>query len=239
MLLQVDGVTKKFGGLVALKNVSLRLGTGEVWGLIGPNGAGKTTLLNVIAGAYRPDGGSIRLGGENITGQSPHRVCRRGISRTFQICRPFAKMTVLENVMVAARFGRTDRSQPSAERAAEVLDFVGFNLPFETLAGSLNAGQLRRLDMARALASQPRLLLLDEVAAGLTPTELLELQALIRRIRNGGVTVLIVEHLMPLIMGSCERIVVLQHGEWLAEGTPAEIAANAQVTAAYLGDGAC
>lgn len=235
MLLQVDGVTKKFGGLVAVKNVSLQLGAGEVWGLIGPNGAGKTTLLNVIAGSYKPNAGTIRFDGENITGLSPEKICRKGIARTFQICRPFGKMTVLENVLVAAKFGEPKAVTSPPERAVAALDFVEFPLPADTPAGSLNAGQLRRLDMARALASNPRLLLLDEVAAGLTPTELLDLQDLIQRIRNSGVTVLIVEHLMRLIMTCCEQIVVLQQGEWLAQGTPGEISHDERVASAYLG----
>ncbi|MBN1658463.1 MAG: ABC transporter ATP-binding protein [Anaerolineae bacterium] len=235
MLLHVDGITKRFGGLVALKNVSLSLGGGEVWGLIGPNGAGKTTLLNVIAGTYKPNAGTIRLNGESITGLSPEKICRKGISRTFQICRPFGKMTVLENVLVAARFGDPGSDTPPPERALAALDFVEFPVPTDTAAGALNASQLRRLDMARALASNPRLLLLDEVAAGLNSTELIELERLIGRIRDRGVTILIVEHLMRLIMSCCERIVVLQHGEWIAEGTPAEILADERVTTAYLG----
>jgi branched-chain amino acid transport system ATP-binding protein len=239
MFLQVEGVTKRFGGLVALNQVSLHVEQGEVLGLIGPNGAGKTTLLNVIAGVYRPDEGTVRLEGETMRRLTPERACRRGIGRTFQICHPFPKMTVLENVLVAATFGDPTAERPPRERASEMLEFVEFALPTDTLCGSLNAGQLRRLDMARALASRPKLLLLDEAAAGLTPNELDDLQRLIRRIRDSGVTILLVEHLMRLIMASSDRIVVLHHGEKLAEGTPEDIAGDEQVTRAYLGDSAC
>jgi branched-chain amino acid transport system ATP-binding protein len=236
MVLSVEGVTKKFGGLVALKDVHLQLSEGEVWGLIGPNGAGKTTLLNVIAGTYKPDTGKVRLKGEDITGLAPERICRKGISRTFQICRPFAKMTVLENVEVAARFGQSHSLKTPVKHAADMLEFVDFPVAFDTMAGTLNAGQMRRLDMARALASNPTILLLDEVAAGLNTTELVDLQALIRRITDRGITVLMVEHLMRLIMACCDRIVVLQHGEWIAEGTAKEIADNELVMTAYLGE---
>jgi branched-chain amino acid transport system ATP-binding protein len=236
MLLSIEGVTKRFGGLVALNKVSFGIESCQVVGLIGPNGAGKTTLLNVIAGAYRPDGGRITLDGRPITGLKPEQVCRQGVARTFQICHPFAKMTALENVLVAATFGNPHRERPPEAVSREALDLVEFPLPAETPAGSLNAGQLRRLDMARALASGPRLLLLDEAAAGLTPSELGELQDLICRIRDRGVTILIVEHLMALIMACCDRIVVLQQGEKLAEGTPAEIATDERVAVAYLGE---
>ena len=236
MVLSVEGVTKKFGGLTAVRNVHLRLGEREVCGLIGPNGAGKTTLLNVIAGAYKPDGGRVRLGDEDITGLAPERVCRKGIARTFQICRPFAKMTVLENVEVAARFGRARQTGSPKDHAAEMLAFVDFPVSLDTVAGTLNAVQMRRLDMARALASDPKVLLLDEVAAGLNTTELLDLRKLIRRITEREVTVLMVEHLMRLIMACCDRIVVLDHGEWIAEGTAEEIARNPLVTSAYLGE---
>ncbi len=239
MILEVEHVTKKFGGLVALNQVDLAVTAGEIVGLIGPNGAGKTTLLNVIAGAYRPDGGTVRFQGQSIGGLGPNRVCRKGIARTFQICRPFAKMTVLENVLVAATFGDPGASGAAVQRAAEMLAFVDFPLPPETPAGSLNAGQLRRLDLARALASNPQLLLMDEAAAGLNPSELVELLALIRRIRDRGVTILIVEHLMRLIMQCCDRIVVLDFGTKIAEGTPAVIAQDARVTQAYLGDSVC
>lgn len=243
MLLEVEGVTKKFGGLTALEQVDLQVAEGEIVGVIGPNGAGKSTLLNVIAGVYRPTGGSVRFQGEKISGLSPDRICQRGIARTFQIPRPFTRMSALENVLVAASFGRptagppSQPQQPAARQAAQqALDFAAFPLPVETPASSLNTAQLRRLDLARALASCPRLLLLDESAAGLTPNELADLQELIFKIRAGGTTVLIVEHLMRLIMQLCDRIVVLQYGVKIAEGSPAHIARDEKVANAYLGE---
>jgi branched-chain amino acid transport system ATP-binding protein len=243
MLLEVESVTKRFGGLTALDRVNLQITEGEIVGVIGPNGAGKSTLLNVIAGVYRPTSGNVRFRGEIITGLSPDRICKRGIARTFQIPRPFTRMSALENVLVAASFGIHDVSpgsrpqRPAARQVAlEALDFTAFPLPGETPASSLNTAQLRRLDLARALASRPRLLLLDESAAGLTLNELGELQELIFKIRAGGTTVLIVEHLMRLIMQLCDRIIVLQYGVKIAEGTPAQIAADDKVASAYLGE---
>jgi branched-chain amino acid transport system ATP-binding protein len=236
MILQVEGVVKRFGGLVALNNTSLAVREGEIFGLIGPNGAGKSTLLNVIAGMYRPDAGRVRFAGTDITGLKPQRVCRRGIARTFQISHPFSKMSVLENVLVAASFGSPTLLKDPTARARDALAFVEFPLPADTPAGSLNTGQLRRLDLARALASDPKLLLLDEAAAGLNPGELADLQVLIRKIRDTGVTILIVEHLMRLIMQLCDRIAVLHYGEKIAEGTPSEITCDESVRSAYLGE---
>lgn len=234
-LLDLDGVVKRFGGLTAVDRVSLTVQPGEIWGLIGPNGAGKSTLLNVIAGVYRPDAGSVHFSGRNISGLKPEQICRLGIGRTFQICRPFPRMSVLENVLVAATFGAPGVRDPQAA-AEEMLHVVGFPLSPDTPADSLTAAQLRRLDLARALASRPQLVLLDEAAAGLTPGELADLQQLILTIRAQGVTFLIVEHLMRLIMQLCDRIVVLQYGRKIAEGTPSEIQADAEVASAYLGD---
>lgn len=242
MLLEIDGVTKKFGGLTALDKVNLQVAEGEIVGVIGPNGAGKSTLLNVIAGVYRPTTGNVCFQGEKITGLSPDRICQRGIARTFQIPRPFTRMSSLENVLVAASFGMRKssyggRQQFAAHQAAlEALEFAAFPLPVETPASFLNTAQLRRLDLARALASRPRLLLLDESAAGLTPNELTELLELIFKIRANGTTVLIVEHLMRLIMQLCDRIVVLQYGVKIAEGSPGQIAADEKVASAYLGE---
>jgi branched-chain amino acid transport system ATP-binding protein len=236
MILQVEGVVKRFGGLVALNDATLHIEEGEIFGLIGPNGAGKSTLLNVIAGMYRPDAGSVCFEGADITGLSPQRICRKGIARTFQISHPFSKMSAIENVLVAATFGSRESVEDPWARAQEMLDFVEFPMPGDTLAGSLNAGQLRRLDVARALASDPRLLLLDEAAAGLTPGELTELQALIRKIRDQGITILIVEHVMRLIMQLCDRIAVLHYGAKIADGTPCDIAEDERVQDAYLGE---
>jgi branched-chain amino acid transport system ATP-binding protein len=236
VFLQLDGITKKFGGLTALSGVSLNVEAGEIVGLIGPNGAGKSTLLNVIAGVHKPTVGTVRLKGEKISGLNPDRICHKGIARTFQICRPFPKMSILENVVVAATFGRPTPPKDPETEAREILAFVGFPLDQLMLAESLNTAQLRRLDLARALASRPQLLLLDEAAAGLTLTELADLQKLIYKIRDQGTAVLIVEHLMRLIMQLCDRIVVLQYGQKIAEGTPGQIAENETVTSAYLGE---
>jgi branched-chain amino acid transport system ATP-binding protein len=237
LMLQTQNVTKRFGGLVALEDVTLGVEAGEIFGLIGPNGAGKTTLLNVIVGVHKPAGGAVFLQGEPVTGLSPEAICRRGISRTFQICQPFPKMTARENVLVAAVFGNRRRLANPAALADEMLDRVGFPLPHDVLARNLNTVQLKRLDLARALASQPRLLLMDELGAGLTPGELLDLMALIRRLRDEqGLTIILVEHVMRMIMGICDHIAVLQYGHTIAQGTPAAIAGDGKVIEAYLGE---
>ena len=219
-----------------LKGICLTVTAGEIVGLIGPNGAGKTTLLNVIAGVHRPDSGDVYLAGANVTGLAPEALSRRGLARTFQMAQAFPQLTAFENVLVAARFGGEpwprEEPEPLARR---MLEFVEFPLSVHTLAGKLNTAQLKRLDLARALATRPQLLLLDEVAAGLTPTEIGDLTRLIRAIRETGVALLVVEHLMRLIQQVCDRVGFLDSGEIIAEGTPEQIAQDARVVDAYLG----
>ena len=236
MLLQVENVVKRFGGLTALEHVDLKVEQGEIVGVIGPNGAGKSSLLNVIAGVHKPTSGVVRFAGQLISRLNPDRICQMGVARTFQIPHAFNRMTAFENVLVAASFGSRQHVKNAAARTQEMLDFVAFPVEYDTPANRLNTAQLRRLDLARALASQPQLLLLDESAAGLTPNELEELQQLVFKIRDQGTTILIVEHLMRLIMQLCDRIIVLQYGVKIAEGTPAKIVDDENVTQAYLGE---
>jgi branched-chain amino acid transport system ATP-binding protein len=235
-LLELSGVTKRFGGLTAVNNVTFSVEAGEIFGLIGPNGAGKSTLLNCLAGATRPNGGTIRLDGKDTTGLTADKMCRLGVGRTFQIPRPFPGMTVLENVVVSASFGDPHIHRSDiATRALQMLEFVEFPRPVSTIAAHLNASQLKRLDLARALASKPKLLLLDEFAAGLTPSELVDIAALLRRIRADGTTIVMVEHVMRLILDLCGRLSVLQYGELIAHGDAATVAQDPRVREAYLG----
>jgi branched-chain amino acid transport system ATP-binding protein len=236
MLLQVEHFTKSFGGLVAVDNVSFSVREGEIFGLIGPNGAGKTTLLNLIAGSLQPDTGKVTFDGSPITAYPPHRVCAKGIGRTFQISRPFLTMTALENVMVAAAFGSPEPVEDQEVYSKELLESVGFPAATDTVAEDLNTVQLKRLDLARALATRPRLLLLDEIGAGLTPTELNELMSLVRSIRDQGITIIAVEHLLKMIMEISDTIMVLQKGSKIAEDIPEEIARNREVIDVYLGE---
>ncbi len=235
-LLELNGVTKRYGGLTAVNNVTFNVDAGEIFGLIGPNGAGKSTLLNCLAGAMRPNGGTIRFDGRDTTGLPADRMCRLGIGRTFQIPRPFPRMSALENVVVAASFGdpHLERGM-AADRALKMIEYVEFPRPVGTSAGHLNAVQLKRLDLARALASKPKLLFLDEFAAGLTPSELTSIAALLRRIRDDGTTIVMVEHVMRLILDLCDRLSVLQHGELIAHGDATTVAQDERVREAYLG----
>ncbi|MFN3741879.1 MAG: ABC transporter ATP-binding protein [Anaerolineales bacterium] len=237
ILLSVQGVTKRFGGLQALTRVTFDLPEGQILGLIGPNGAGKTTLFNVINGVYTPEQGRVIFRGEDITGRKPYEVARRGLARTHQIVRPLNQLTVRENVTVGACFGRENLPLHSAaEVADEILELVGLKERAQQLAGSLNVAQKKRLEMARALASHPYLLLLDEVLAGLNPSEVEAMLETIRKIRDQGITIIMIEHLMHAIMKISERIIVLDYGEQIAEGTPEEISHNPRVIEAYLGD---
>jgi branched-chain amino acid transport system ATP-binding protein len=235
-VVETKDVTKQFGGLVAVNQVSMHVEEGEIVGLIGPNGAGKTTLLNAIAGLDPPTSGVVYLLGKETTGFPPEIMCHLGLSRTFQIPRPFPKMTALENVLTASLFGTTHGSvKDHFQHARQQLAFVEFPMPEDTLSESLNTVQLKRLDLARALASNPKVIFLDELAAGLTTGELKDLMTIIRKIRDKGATVLMVEHIMRVIMGLCDRLVVIQFGNKIAEGPTQEVARNPKVEEAYLG----
>jgi len=236
MFLKTEGVTKRFGGLVAVKDVSLNIEKGEIFGIIGPNGAGKTTFLNCVSGIYNPEEGNVYFKDHEITGKKPFLLCQMGMGRTYQIVRSFPKMTALENVMVAIIFGaKGKKGYDTEKKASQILDEVGFPMPQNTIAGTMNTVQLKYLELARALATDCDLLLLDEVAAGLTPGELPEFIALIKRIRERGITIIAIEHVMKFIMGICDRIGVINFGEKIAEGIPEEIMRNKFVMEAYLG----
>lgn len=235
-ILETHEIVKNFGGLTAVNHVSVKVEEGEIVGLIGPNGAGKTTFLNSIAGTLKPNGGRSIFAGEDLTGAPAETMCHRGMSRTFQIPLPFPKLTVLENVMVGAEFGVPHRPGKQAlRRAQDALEFVRFPLAYDTPAEHLNAVQLKRLDLARALACGPKLLLLDELASGLTPAELEDMMSLIREIRERAVTIIIVEHIMRVIKGICSRVYVLQYGAKIAEGTTESVLQDPVVIEAYLG----
>jgi len=236
-MLEVAGLSKAFGGLKAVDEASLKVDAGEIVGLIGPNGAGKTTLFAAIAGFHRPDAGRIAFDGSDITGLPPHKICAAGMVRTFQITQPFAKITVRENIMVGAYFTTADR-RAAAEKAEAVAAQVGMADQLDQNGADLTVAGRKRLELARALATGPRLLLLDEVMAGLNPTEISEIVAIIKSIRQSGVTILLIEHVMQAVTSLAERVYVLNQGRMIAEGTPAAIAENPLVVEAYLGHGA-
>jgi len=236
-LLEIDGLSKNFGGLRAVNGLSFAVREREILGLIGPNGAGKSTVFNLINGVFAPDQGRVMFTGADLTGKPPYRVARHGLARTHQIVQPLTDLTVLENCTVGACFGRENLPLHRARAVArEVAVFVGLEDRLAMPAAQLTIAGKKRLELARALAARPLLLLLDEVLAGLNPTEIERMLTVIRSIRERGVSILIIEHLMQAIMGLSDRIVVLNSGQKLAEGTPAEIANNAAVIEAYLGD---
>jgi len=235
-LLELRGVTRQFGGLRALAGVDFSVAQGEVVGLIGPNGAGKTTLVNVITGVHPASAGTVCFAGEDVTRQKPWQAARRGIARTFQIVQPFPDMTVLENVAAAGVFAGGTPHGTSAESAAmEHLRFVGLAERAGQRAGSLTLAMRKRLELAKGLAMRPKLLLLDEVNAGLNPAEIDQALGLIRALAARGVTILIIEHLMKVVLNLCSRIVVLHHGELIASGEPQDIVRDPRVVQAYLG----
>ena len=234
-LLRLEAVSRRFGGLQALSEVSFEVGRGEVLGLIGPNGAGKTTLVNVICGVHRASAGRVWFEGRDITALKPFRTARSGLARTFQIVQPFPELTVIDNVAAAASFSRGLGVGEARRAAQEQLEFVGLAELAQRPAASLTLAMRKRLELAKALAMQPRLLFLDEVNAGLNSAEVEQAMALIRRIAGSGVTIVLIEHLMKVVMSVCSRIVVLQQGTLIAEGSPAEIVADARVVEAYLG----
>lgn len=234
-LLELKGVSKSFGGLQAVSQVSLNLEKEEILGIIGPNGAGKTTLFNTVTGFLKPDSGEIRFDGDNIVDLKPHQICQRGMVRTFQLVKPFLQLTVLDNVIVAA-LNRTKMIREAQEKAQEIIEFVGLGEKKDTLGTGLTLPHRKRLELARALATGPKLLLLDEVMAGLTPTEVDELIRLLKQVNQKGVTILLIEHVMRGLMALSKRVVVLNYGEKIAEGVPGEIVKDRQVIEAYLGE---
>jgi branched-chain amino acid transport system ATP-binding protein len=234
-ILELDRVTKRFGGLTAVSNVSFTVPAGEILGIIGPNGAGKTTLFNVISGYYRPESGRVVFAGHDVTGQAPHAICRLGLTRTFQLVKPFGNLSVIDNVMIGAltRLPTVSSARLEAERVVEA---CGLAAHAAGQARTLPIGLRKRLEVARALATRPRLLLLDEVMAGLNPTELSGMVELIRRLHADGLTLIVIEHIMAAMMRLAQRIVVLHHGEAIAEGAPAAITQDRRVVDAYLGE---
>ncbi|MCZ8311404.1 MAG: ABC transporter ATP-binding protein [Magnetospirillum sp.] len=236
-MLEAQNITKRFGGLVAVSQASLKVAAGSIVALIGPNGAGKTTLFAAMTGFHRPDSGSVTFDGADITGLMPHAIARRGLVRTFQIVQPFGALSVRENIAVGAHLREPDR-QTALARAGEIATRLGMGSMLDQPAATLTVAGRKRLEVARALATSPKLILLDEVMAGLNPTEIDEIVPIIRAVRDAGTTVLLIEHVMRAVMRLSERVYVLNQGRMIAEGTPQEVAARPEVVEAYLGHGA-
>ena len=235
-LLSINGITKRFGGLVALDNVSFDVHTGEVVGLMGPNGAGKTTLLNIIAGEYAPDAGKIKYKGNDITSCPPHKVCHIGIARTYQIPQPFVTLSVKDNLMVTALYGRQLKKSDAELEINKIFDLINLSEKKNDLAGDLPILSLKKLELARALARKPELILLDEVAAGSTEVEIPEILDTIREIHNMGITVVLVEHVMKVMVNAVDRIIVIDKGMKIAEGEPKQVMEDNHVIEAYFGE---
>lgn len=237
ILLSLRGISKRFGGLQALANVTFDLPEGQILGLIGPNGAGKTTLFNAINGVYPPESGRVIFRDQDVTGLKPYHLARMGMARTHQIVRPLNELSVRQNAMVGACFGHENQDLGSAAKIAdEVLEFVGLSARTDQLAGSLNVAQKKRLELARALAARPYLLLLDEVLAGLNHSEIDSMVQTVLKIREQGITIIMIEHVMKAVMNVSDRIIVLDYGQQIAEGNPETVAKNEKVIEAYLGD---
>lgn len=235
VILTAEGLTKAFGGLVAVNGFDMAVNRQDIVGLIGPNGAGKTTLFALISGFLKPDLGRVRFHGEDITGLRPHKIARRGLVRTFQLAQPFPAITTLENVMVGS-FTRERPPERARKAALAILERVGLGAKADAIAGGINLAERKRLEVARALATRPQLLLLDEVMAGLNPTETGQMIELINKLAAEGMTVVLIEHVMKAVMSVCSRVLVVHHGEKIAEGTPVEITENPRVIEAYLGE---
>lgn len=237
-MLDVEGLYKSFGGLVAIKNLDFTVNEGEIVGLIGPNGSGKTTFFNLISGLLKPDAGKIRFDNRDITGVRPHQICQAGIARTFQLVRPFTRMSPLQNVMVGRAYGTepAHSMRQAKSESEETLAFTGLARKKVAMAAMLSLVDRKRLEIARALATKPKLLLLDEMMSGLNPAETEDAMSLVKKIRDSGITLIVVEHVMRAVLGISDRVIVLNGGEKIAEGTPQEVASNRQVIEAYLGE---